>query len=188
MSEAFDFDAWMKTVKIVDSETGIVYDGYDEMVASWGWKRRLRESVADFWNLRVKAPIRNLVWWFKYRLQPKHQYHIIRTGLRPGYHDVCTLMPVAIVKLFKDYIEIEKPFEWFDTEDSSNKAQWDSIKRLYAYFKDIDPMDPPHEKLRFPFKGTNGDFKAYDLVYRIREERFTRNLCEVVRLHKHYWT
>lgn len=36
---------------------------------------------------RAKAFVGDLPWWFKWRFQRKHQYHLLRTGLRPGYYD-----------------------------------------------------------------------------------------------------
>ena len=183
-----DFYEWIKTIKIHDTETGITYDSYEQMVASWNWKRRVREAVVDLWFFRIRRPIRDVKWWLLHRLHPKHRYNVIRTGLPAGYYDVVTLMPAAIIKLFKDYIEIEKPFEHFDTDESHNKAHWDNIKRLYEYFKDIDPLMPPHEKTRIPRGGNQGDWDAHNLVYKVREKRFIKNLCEVVSLYQHYWT
>lgn len=182
MSDPFD------DIKIFDPETGITYDSYSQFRATWGWKKRVVDAVATFWHRRIHRPIRGIKWWLLYRLHPKHRYNVIRTGLPAGYYDTVTLMPAAIIKLFKDYIEVEKPFEWFDTEESHNKAHWDAIKRLYEYFKDIDPLELPHEKTRIPRGGNRGDWDAYSLVYRVREERFIKNLCEVVSLYQHYWT
>lgn len=36
------------------------------------------------------------LWWFKYRFVPTHQYHIVRTSLKPGYHDPRTRILYAV--------------------------------------------------------------------------------------------
>ena len=45
--------------------------------------------------------------WFNYRFNPKHQYHLINTGLEPGYYDVDTLMLNGCFALLKRYVEQE---------------------------------------------------------------------------------
>ena len=46
-------------------------------------------------------------YWLIYRLIKKHQYHIVRTDLKPGYYDVDTVMLHACMKLLCHYIEDE---------------------------------------------------------------------------------
>lgn len=43
-------------------------------------------------------------WWLKYRLLPKHQYHLVRTGLEPGYHDYDERMLHAAMALLCKYV------------------------------------------------------------------------------------
>ena len=31
---------------------------------------------------------KRVYWWVVHRIIPRHRYHIVRTGLRPGFHDV----------------------------------------------------------------------------------------------------
>lgn len=40
----------------------------------------------------------DLPWWFRWRFQRKHQYHLVRLGLRPGYYDPCIRLLHAILE------------------------------------------------------------------------------------------
>ncbi len=31
--------------------------------------------------------LKDLWWWFRHRLDPRHRYHVVPTGMRPGYYD-----------------------------------------------------------------------------------------------------
>lgn len=121
------------------------------------------------WHTKMRWAItRNLHdfrWAILYRLHPKHRYHVVRTGLKPGYRDTVCLLPVVMIKMFKDFIEIEKPFEHFDTEDLHNKEHWDRIKTLYARVKDIDLSEMEDDS-----------------------EEMTEILHSIVELRSHYWT
>lgn len=56
---------------------------------------------------RIFSRIRNAKWWLRHRLSPKHQHHVIRTGLEPSYYDCDTLMLHGCMALLCRYIEDE---------------------------------------------------------------------------------
>ena len=184
-------DHWPEDWQVIDTETMIGYANPAQMRAAWGWRRRTREAIADFWHIRVKPPIRDLVWWFKYRVQPKHRYHVIRTGFPPGYVPPDVRIEAAIVNVFKTWIERSRPFEYYETEDPSIGEQaigeWARIKGLYAYFKDLDLTSPPWDdysdfKRGEPREATLDRLKRNERLY----EEFTNNLCDVIRLRHHF--
>jgi hypothetical protein len=45
--------------------------------------------------------------WVMYRVVPRHQYHLIRTGLPPGYYDADTLMLHGAMAMLCRYVEDE---------------------------------------------------------------------------------
>lgn len=94
--------------------------------------RRLRYIVTHEWP-----------WWFKHRFVPRHRYHVIRTGLCPGWYDNDLLMAVLIRKLIVDFVELEKPYEVFDTEKSHHREDWEALRKLYAAMRrlDVDEMN-----------------------------------------------
>lgn len=55
----------------------------------------------------ILRPASDAIWWVKYRLLPKHQHHIVRTGLDPNYYDQDTLMLHACMACLGSYIEEE---------------------------------------------------------------------------------
>jgi hypothetical protein len=57
------------------------------------------------WLYHAVRRVKDIRNWFRYRLHPKHHYHIVRTGLSPGYYDQDTRMLHACMALLADWIE-----------------------------------------------------------------------------------
>ena len=73
----------------------------EEERKNYSWYKKLRR----FLKRKILFPIRDIVWWFKYRLIPKYRYHVLKLDLPPGYHDPDERLCAAIIKCFKNYIE-----------------------------------------------------------------------------------
>jgi hypothetical protein len=67
----------------------------------WDWW----DDVEPVWLGRARYRLRDLRYWFLYRLTRKHRYHIVRTGLPPGYYDEDTRMLHACMACLCRYIE-----------------------------------------------------------------------------------
>lgn len=65
----------------------------------------LSNDIPDFWTDWVKRPIRSTRSFFRYRT--KDRYHIVDTGLEPGYYDSDTRMIHSAFNLLRDYVELE---------------------------------------------------------------------------------
>lgn len=63
------------------------------------------ETIPDWWDRFVTHPIRIIKDFFRYRY--KEKYHLVDTGLKPGYYDIDDRILHACFNLFVDYIEIE---------------------------------------------------------------------------------
>jgi hypothetical protein len=61
--------------------------------------------VVDLFEYRVINKIKDAKWWIKHRTTDK--YHLINTGLTPGYYDADTRMLNSVFSILKDFIEIE---------------------------------------------------------------------------------
>lgn len=72
--------------------------GFSPHGREW-WARWL---VRPIWS--IGNAISDARYWLSYRLIPKHQYQIVRTGLEPGYYDCDTLMLNACFALLKRYV------------------------------------------------------------------------------------
>jgi len=113
-------------------------------------------------------------------------------------------------QILVNFIEKEKPFEWFDTENSHNTEEWKELKRLYDWWKknhnydamwDYDtikhtPWDDMWERL------DNGNYTLKD--YETQEEKdwwaivdqrekdfewaLETNLKRLIELRKMLWT
>jgi len=81
------------------------------------------EKVMDF---LTQYPFNKYGWtdfkyWFKYRLQKKHQYHKLDLGLKPGYYDLDTIYEKAIAnprffKIFNDIYE-----NWYGQRNNTSE-------------------------------------------------------------------
>lgn len=83
----------------------------------------------------VGARVRDAVWQVRYRVDPRHRYHLIDTHLKPGYHDVDTLMLHGMFSLLRRYVEDEMGGA------DSIMAFNEELRRDPNY----DPEDPPRQ-------------------------------------------
>lgn len=110
----------------------------------------------------------NAKWWLLHRFHPSHRYHIINTGLPPGWYDRDVIIAVLIKKVVIDFVELEKPYEHWETQDSIYAEEWKKLKELYEYFKEVD--------VPLLYK----DEAGYDVL--------TEKLVEAVKLRHLLWT
>lgn len=61
------------------------------------------KAKADYRKMENK--LSKLKYWLMYRLIPKHKYHLVRTGLAPGYYDIDQIMLHANMALLCRYVE-----------------------------------------------------------------------------------
>lgn len=69
-------------------------------------KRSLLRNIYLRFIWWVVNPLNNCLYYFKYRLFRKHQYHVVRPRtLKPGYHDQDRRLLHAVMEVLCDYIE-----------------------------------------------------------------------------------
>lgn len=98
-------------------------------------KLTVKERIHDAcdWFLR---PYKDARYWVRSRFHPKHRYHVIKTGLTPGYYDEDILILYGCMKLLERYIDWhggEQKFEEFTNELLERPDVWGAVK---------DDMDP----------------------------------------------
>jgi hypothetical protein len=84
----------------------------------------------------MKAIASKVYWWVTHRVCPRHRYHVINTGLAPGYHDIDALMLHSCFSLLVRYVEEEKCFDnvvWDD--DPAMECIAGEIEDLYHWWK-----------------------------------------------------
>lgn len=185
-------DVWHKITKVTTD------DGFiDELMRTWTF----RDRIALEFRARVVRPIGRLKWWLFHRLHPSHRYHMVNTGLPYGYHDTDLRMEAAIIRLFLEFIEEEKPWEFKvsieklreiqgkDRSGEKRTRDWIEIRHLYDYFKGIDLMNPAWEDCS-DFKWGESRECTFNRFRRDAglKRQFDYKLGEVVRLRGHYWT
>jgi hypothetical protein len=141
--------------------------------------KRMREKRICFWLFNT-LPTTLAVWKmqgqdvlmkFKYRYHPKHQYHIIRTGLKPDYYEADERMLHGMFSLLVDYVEEELAWLYYlshpevsesgdetgllaldwqieanlpDAGDNSHSDNFKEIKELYLWWT----VDRPERELQ----------------------------------------
>lgn len=147
---------------------------------------------------QVLSWIRNLYWEIQHTWNPKHQYHVVRTDLRPSYWDVDTVMEAALVKLLKRYVEDEmggvekvkehytdaadtvrgeKPFSGYEDWATEREIAGQAIVSAYKFFTVEKPeaqqrvADLTHDLFSKPvFEKVEGTDQMFRLVPRTYTE------------------
>ena len=96
----------------------------------------LKEKIEDFyWDLR--RPFRNALYWIQHRTWDK--YHVLQTGLEPGYQDADVRMLHANFNLLVDHVEIELAWMYrfcFNTKENPLKVSF--WKRKFGGFRNAE--------------------------------------------------
>lgn len=78
----------------------------------------------------------DVIWWIRHRIDPRHRYHVIKTELKPGYHDVPELLLYGCFSLLVRYVEKEKALKMIDWDhDETYQCVASEIEDLYHWWK-----------------------------------------------------
>lgn len=96
-----------------------------------------RKSRVIWVLYKILCTISNVKYWLMYRFVRRHQYHIVRTGLKPKYYDIDTIMLHAMMSLLCRYVE----------DGNSNVPEDEKeIMDIYRWWKYQRPADQRREK------------------------------------------
>lgn len=79
-----------------------------------------------------------IIWFFKYRFHPRHRYNIVRTDLKPGYHDLDSRMLHAVFALICEYVEISLGAY----KGGPYRSRQRGVETLQEMIASPDPSDP----------------------------------------------
>jgi len=84
--------------------------------------------MAILWRLKRRC------WWVRHRIDPRHRYHVVSTGLPPGYHDPDVRLTAAIFNETARYVERTKGvIDWSLHDEAwmafSEAAAWWDVHR-----------------------------------------------------------
>ena len=92
------------------------------------WLKRL-ERVRRAWRVCVTDP------WYWLRCRIWHRFNVIYIKtLSPTFHDRDRVLLHAAFQILTDFVDREHPFDHFDVTASDNRADWEEILRLYAWW------------------------------------------------------
>ena len=134
------------------------------------------------------SKLKNAWWWLMHRLHPRHRYHIIRTGLPAGYHEIDTRLLHGSFALLEEYVEavggVKKLTEWTDELDTfeveHQAAHQREMLALYQWWKHDRPAAwAYHERDTERLWGDGRDMHMVD-----RDKQVTDNFNRTDRLHR----
>lgn len=187
--------------KLWFSPEALTSEGWDEWEKFNKFKHPIRyfifETLPDFIYFYIKSPIKDTYWWIIHRTFDK--YHIVNTGLKPGYYDVDTLMFHSCFSLLVRYVEEEKGLEVIDWSwDEVHKNIEKEILSLYCWYKNREgredrwnALNPrPFTKKTFDFdnKEYSDWLKKYGEQDDLWEQEDTDNLIRLIKIKGFLWT
>jgi hypothetical protein len=86
----------------------------------------------------IKGKISDLMWGIRYRTYDK--YHVIRTGLKPGYYEIDTRMLHCNFSLLVSYVELQLAGMCYLFSDEYEKERWKWNIPFYSHFVKVDPI------------------------------------------------
>ena len=94
----------------------------------------------DIWRYGIHRFFHNLKWKILHRYYPRHQYHIVRTRLEPGYYDPDTQIFEATFALLCEYVEKNIKWQTINWEsDEPHSEAWKEMNELVHWYKEIYP-------------------------------------------------
>jgi hypothetical protein len=93
-----------------------------------------RRALPRFWRRSWQQYIHEPIYFAKCWLWRRHNIVVCR-DLPVTWMDRDHILLHANFQVLKDFVEKEKPFEHFDTENSHNKEGWLEVKRLYDWWE-----------------------------------------------------
>ena len=156
---------------------------------------------------KLKSALNNLIWQIRYRLDPRHRYHVInlrdqwgrRNGMDYGWEEVDTRMMHACFRLLVDYVEKQKPFDIlsFDEDDSTRSLKkdildlygWWTVTRAKEHAKLAEAWDkvPPYDFGQGSWKPRPEAKEALALQKEL-DDKDDEMLMKLVTIRRSLWT
>jgi len=107
------------------------------------WIRKIFNNIYWWWESFREWKLKPIYWWFVHRLCPYHQYHVVRTSLKPGYHGFLVRM---VYSTFDDFVRWYSYSREYYEIGKDIKAKLDEIldwwneKKYYDRLDDLDDL------------------------------------------------
>lgn len=100
----------------------------------------IKKDFRKTFILPIKWKYESINHWIRYRTYDR--YHIVDTGLKPGYHEIDTLMLHSNFNMLKDFIEVEqakRSYYWSDEYEKD--ASW--CEKHMPFYRRFYPFRRP---------------------------------------------
>lgn len=140
----------------------------------------LREAYQDVWWALWRFR-RNLVWGIIHRVHPKYRYHVVKTGLKPGYYDPDTRILYTNMNLTKEFVDITKDtVEW--NSDEGHRHAWDELQTIYKWWEGYEDLLKSRDKTL-----DNPNFEGYaEFEQRVYDEE-KEMLVRLMKVRNFMW-
>lgn len=168
--KTFDFEKFKKELDVFDKTSFLTY------VFRGDWRNVKRK-------IRLTGRLRELKWYFLHRTI--HRFHIVDTGLPPGYYDTDFLVLHSSFNLLKIFVEkerggVESLDYWQKTKASKQGCTQKELTRLRADDKELKELYLWWTRERPKRNGFELDEKHYN--------EDTDMLCRLMKIRHRLWT
>lgn len=108
---------------------------------------KIIEDIRDFWQLKVRRRITDVVSWIRLRTWDKQHVIKIKT-LKPAWWDKDEVLLHAMFQILSNFIELERPDKTVDWTSSEQDAiAWKEIQFLYNWWNKDRPLRESQDPL-----------------------------------------
>lgn len=161
---------------------------------SWPFRYWLHHTFPITLSVWRRRFFKDPYWWVTHRLCPRHRYHVLPTGLPPGYYDPDTRFTHAIFEEITKFVEMVKDTVDWDY-DEEHRMRWATLTNAADFWKGYKSyreheFDSPHWEQAE--KASNRDERhAHYLALHEEEEEWERqataHLVALMRIRRSIW-
>ena len=175
----------------MDQDNGASPPCEDRATAAEPKVSALRDGIPSAWRTLRRL---DLPYWFRSRFIPSRRYHVVNTGLPPGWHDVDERMLYACMALLCSYVENEQGgedgFPGVASGDSATDAEALTIYRWWKYQRAADHTR--YDKVLMAWHGANPRtdeaFRAVNEADDENESRDQEMLHRLIDIRRTLWS
>lgn len=124
---------------IPDMPAALTLDEWETWRKETTKKHPIRYFLHHTFSIEVTVWARRLFkdpyWWIRHRISPAHRYHIIDTGLTPGYYDPDHRILFGIMNMVEKYVEYTADkTDW--TSDPGHEYAWKVMTEAAEWWKE----------------------------------------------------
>lgn len=96
--------------------------------------------MAGLMALWRRSRVRDAVWWVRHRIDPRNRYHVIHTGLSPGYYDPDTQILHAVMGIVERFVTLTRDtVDWSYSEE--HRRTWKVLTDALAFWREYQAFE-----------------------------------------------